>query len=666
MDSLKSDSNPLAKVPATVDVATVDPSVDMVLPTSGTPPLATISGGSFSASPKESDQPISTVTTSNAWSKPLSITQPSSAATVLMQTSKELIADLSRETQWPSLSAANCAPSRRRQPVARAINASRPSPHNSYSSSVTAKVPLGICDNDPEYPWASKMEKSKRNLHKVTSPEFLEDGTPKVRIPRHVLLEGLENQKEFVIGQFYRCSAPASGLIQSVVSRIWGTRCRIYTREIGNNAFLFHIPDEFTRKWVVQRGIWHVDDCIMFVSTWDPKGTITVPEISTIPVWLTLKDIPHQLYSKKGISWIASGIGAPMLTSKPWLDPILMGEAKILVEVKLDRPFPQRVALEDESGSVSMVSVIYSWLPSVCPKCGQLGHKAPRCLGLPPVPINAVSENSSAAYQSLKATKSAPLESQEKPDTLSFDSQGCILLDHEGSGLPINENSEIEEPSREVTTVPSASVVAVNTPTGSFTEKVHVSCTPSETVQVTHVTAVTDEKELPPPTVVSVSPNDETCKQLDVSVSPNDETCKQLDVAEPVDSSTQSVPPTPEAPSGKFVGNVDIVVDNSNSSPSSVPFVHDNLFAVLDSADASEPSSVPPAKELVFSNSPLPFTFASHDTSPIHPRDPFVDDESTLRSRGGRPLKPSQRLKEMEWFTVTGKGKRGRGRGPHH
>ncbi|WZZ85063.1 hypothetical protein YC2023_113642 [Brassica napus] len=150
--------------------------------------------------------------------------------------------------------------------------------------------------------------------------------------------------------------------------------------------------------------------------------------------------------------------------------------------------------------------------------------------------------------------------------------------------------------------------------------------------------------------------------KLDVSVSPNDETCKQLDVAEPVDSSTQSVPPTPEAPSGKFVGNVDIVVDNSNSSPSSVPFVHDNLFAVLDSADASEPSSVPPAKELVFSNSPLPFTFASHDTSPTHPRDPFVDDESTLRSRGGRPLKPSQRLKEMEWFTVTGKGKRGRGR----
>lgn len=67
-----------------------------------------------------------------------------------------------------------------------------------------------------------------------------------------------------------------------------------------------------------------------------------------------------------------------------------MGEAKILVEVKLDRPFPQRVALKDEDGSMSMVTVIYSWLPSKCPKCGQLGHKATRCLGLPPVPVSKV------------------------------------------------------------------------------------------------------------------------------------------------------------------------------------------------------------------------------------------------------------------------------------
>ncbi|CAN7104142.1 unnamed protein product [Brassica rapa subsp. narinosa] len=66
------------------------------------------------------------------------------------------------------------------------------------------------------------------------------------------------------------------------------------------------------------------------------------------------RNIPFQMYSIKGIDWIASGICEPMLTSKPWLDPSLMGEAKILVEVKQDKSFPRKLALEDQSGSMSM------------------------------------------------------------------------------------------------------------------------------------------------------------------------------------------------------------------------------------------------------------------------------------------------------------------------
>lgn len=54
---------------------------------------------------------------------------------------------------------------------------------------------------------------------------------------------------------------------------------------------------------------------------------------------------------------LLQGICEPMLTSKPWLDPSLMGEAKILVEVKQDKSFPRKLALEDQSGSMSMVKM---------------------------------------------------------------------------------------------------------------------------------------------------------------------------------------------------------------------------------------------------------------------------------------------------------------------
>ncbi|KAG2289226.1 hypothetical protein Bca52824_048830 [Brassica carinata] len=62
-----------------------------------------------------------------------------------------------------------------------------------------------------------------------------------------------------------------------------------------------------------------------------------------------------------------------------------MGEAKILVEVELDKPFPKLIALDDKRGNIYLVEVEYTWIPSACERCGTLGHKEKRCL-LPPTP----------------------------------------------------------------------------------------------------------------------------------------------------------------------------------------------------------------------------------------------------------------------------------------
>ncbi|XP_056863522.1 uncharacterized protein LOC108853777 isoform X2 [Raphanus sativus] len=224
------------------------------------------------------------------------------------------------------------------------------------------------------------MNHSSRNLYGATEPEYLEDGTPKVTIPKHVLLQGLENQKEYVLGQFNRCTPPPGGLIFALFNKLWRRKCRITIKKLGESNYLFHIPDASTRTWVLQRGLWHVDNCLMFVAPWTPSTSLVVPEIKTIPVWVTLKKIPIILYSIPGISHIASGLCAPMATYKPRLDPILMNEAKILVEVELSKGFPSRIAANDENGFISMVDVEYAWLPSKCERCGQFGHKIKHCL----------------------------------------------------------------------------------------------------------------------------------------------------------------------------------------------------------------------------------------------------------------------------------------------
>lgn len=109
---------------------------------------------------------------------------------------------------------------------------------------------------------------------------------------------------------------------------------------------MFHIPHQPTRHWIIQRDIWHIDDCLLFVLSWIPEESFKIPEVSILPVW------------------VASGLGKPILTHKPRLDPSNMGQTKVLVEMELERDFPKLIALDDKQGHIYLVKVEYTWIPS--------------------------------------------------------------------------------------------------------------------------------------------------------------------------------------------------------------------------------------------------------------------------------------------------------------
>ncbi|KAF2596121.1 hypothetical protein F2Q68_00011565 [Brassica cretica] len=180
-------------------------------------------------------------------------------------------------------------------------------------------------DRDLRFPWAARLSPQSRNLYRAATPTYRLDGTPEVSIPSKVLRLGPENKDEYIIGKFHKCSLPPDGLIHAVVNRIWGRSCKISCKKLGDSSFMFHIPHQPTRHWVIQRGVWHIDDCLLFVLPWTPEGSFNIPEISTLPVWANLKNVPDCCYSRLGISHVASGLGEPILTHKPRLDPTSMG-----------------------------------------------------------------------------------------------------------------------------------------------------------------------------------------------------------------------------------------------------------------------------------------------------------------------------------------------------
>ena len=444
--------------------------------------LVTVESSSTTETNKKSD--VSVSPSLGAWAKPLKIYPSSpSAVDVLNKAGSNLLQELLSPAHWPSLSDGQHRSANNHTRAPQMTN------RVTNKALVKSKLPTPEVkkDGNLRFPWAEKMNPSARNLYKTTSPTYLEDGTPMVTIPSKLLLHGPENQKEYIIGQFHRCSIPSGGLVHAVVNRIWGKKCRIFSRKLGDSSFLFHIPDVSTRSWILQRGLWHVDDCLMFVAPWSPAASLSLPEISTIPVWVTLKNIPSRLYSNPGISRIASALGAPMLTNKPRLDPTLMGEAKILVEVELDKQFPQKIALNDKRGTISLVDVEYSWIPTMCGKCGHLGHKDSRCLQKSAQPRNSSHPSNDQIGASLASASVYPsvLVPEVATDDMSI-SASVTVARTDSAIIPT-----VSPPVAAVASVTRTPVAAVASITGtpvvsaaSVTEHVPTLMAPSPTVNI--------------------------------------------------------------------------------------------------------------------------------------------------------------------------------------
>ncbi|KAL0788977.1 LOW QUALITY PROTEIN: hypothetical protein Bca101_005223 [Brassica carinata] len=177
-----------------------------------------------------------------AWSKPLHFTPPPTP--LVPATPKLGVSDAVKgqiASFWPSLNDSIIGHKHKKEQL-------------SYPPMDKMPPPALKDDGSLRFPWSARMNQSSRNLFRAAEPSYQLDGTPQVTIPSKVLRLGPENKEEYVVGQFHRCSNPPGGLIHAVLNRLWGRECKISCRKLGESSFLFHIPHENTRKWVIQWG----------------------------------------------------------------------------------------------------------------------------------------------------------------------------------------------------------------------------------------------------------------------------------------------------------------------------------------------------------------------------------------------------------------------------
>ncbi|KAK8573995.1 hypothetical protein V6N13_096992 [Hibiscus sabdariffa] len=147
----------------------------------------------------------------------------------------------------------------------------------------------------------------------------------------------------------------------------------------GDNLFLFCFVNASTRDWVLEGGPWHFQNKPLVLRKWKPNMTSMNFNLGRIPVWVHLNGIPLELFSKRGLSYIASAIGSPLYMDGVTASKQRLAYAKVCVEVSTASSIPSSVDVILQNGLSVSIGVDVPWLPPKCSKCSVFGHSDKAC-----------------------------------------------------------------------------------------------------------------------------------------------------------------------------------------------------------------------------------------------------------------------------------------------
>lgn len=231
--------------------------------------------------------------------------------------------------------------------------------------------------------WVNMVKGSSKTLSKKGSAFTLPSGELCVKIPNGVIERNKKSWDFFILGQFYS-DPPSQGTVHNIVNGIWSRQFRdISVSKMEGNAFLFRIPNSFTRSRVLNQRLWQIDGQTMFVAKWEPGMVPVKPELSSAPIWLELRNVPLQFFHEEGLEQIASLVGHPKCLHPSTANKTNIEVAKVFTIIDPRRPLPEAVNVQFESGEIRRVLVSSPWMPPVCSHCKEIGHSLRHCKEAP-------------------------------------------------------------------------------------------------------------------------------------------------------------------------------------------------------------------------------------------------------------------------------------------
>ncbi|KAK8658001.1 hypothetical protein V6N13_036217 [Hibiscus sabdariffa] len=98
-----------------------------------------------------------------------------------------------------------------------------------------------------------------------------------------------------------------------------------------------------------------------------------------MPVWVQLYNVPLELFSRKGLSYISSALGVPLYMDLIMASRERLEFAKVCIEVDAGRRLPRTIPVKLQDKSIMFMRVKIPWIPSSCSQCSTFGHSEKCC-----------------------------------------------------------------------------------------------------------------------------------------------------------------------------------------------------------------------------------------------------------------------------------------------
>ncbi|GAV86408.1 DUF4283 domain-containing protein, partial [Cephalotus follicularis] len=146
-----------------------------------------------------------------------------------------------------------------------------------------------------------------------------------------------------------------------------------------NGNFLFKFNNSTSCDLVLSNGPWEVWGAYLALRHWEEGMSLCKDSFTSIPVWVKLTNVPPELLTRPGLSYIASALGVPLCMDAATTAGNRLSFARVCVKMKAQSNFPNSFKVRQRSGILADIMVQYVLKPSACSVCKVFDHSSKQC-----------------------------------------------------------------------------------------------------------------------------------------------------------------------------------------------------------------------------------------------------------------------------------------------